>query len=62
MNKVIRVGGIWDKPSQKHQVGSIYSADGLSPVISANSGGYHIPLIIVKEERGNDEFRKIQEN
>jgi len=51
MNKVIRVGGLWDKPSQKHQAGSIYLIDGISPNLVCNGGGQHIPLIIVKEER-----------
>lgn len=38
MEKVIRIGGLWDSDKGKHQAGSIYSADGLAPNLTTNGG------------------------
>lgn len=44
----VRLGGIFDKPNQKHQAGSIWDRDAISPTIDTMQGGYRQPLIIDK--------------
>lgn len=43
--KVTRLGGIFDKENEKHQAGSTYDKEGLSPTIDTGVGGYRQPLI-----------------
>lgn len=44
-SKVTRLGGIFDKENEKHQAGSIYDKEGLSPTIDTGVGGWRQPLI-----------------
>ena len=46
--KVIRLGGFFDKNGIKHQDGSVYDINGLSPIIDTMQGGYRQPCIVVK--------------
>lgn len=46
--KVTRLGGFFDKNGIKHQAGSIYDINGLSPIIDTMQGGYRQPCIVVK--------------
>lgn len=47
---VERVGGLFDKDRTKHQAGSIYSSNGLSPTLtSMDKGGHKQPYILVRE-------------
>lgn len=47
--KVNRIGGIFDTEKSKHQAGSIYDKNGLSPSIDTMQGGYRQPMIKVIE-------------
>lgn len=46
--KCVRVGGIFDKENSKHQAGSIYDKNGLSPTLDCMAGGWRQPSIIIK--------------
>ena len=49
-NKVQRISGIYDKENKKHQAGSIYNSNGLSPTLTTmERGGNKQPFIVVKE-------------
>ena len=49
-NNVRRVAGLFDTDKSKHQAGSVYNPNGLSPtLISMNNGGHKQPYILVKE-------------
>ena len=51
--KVIRIGGLFDKEESTHQAGSIYDPQGLAPCLDTSGGGYRQPLIIIYEEEEN---------
>lgn len=44
MEKAIRIGGLFDNEKGKHQAGSIWDKEGLSPSIDTCGGGYREPL------------------
>lgn len=46
--KVTRLGGFFDKNGIKHQAGSVYDINGLSPIIDTMQGEYRQPCIVVK--------------
>lgn len=47
---VQRVGGLFDTESFKHQAGSIYNSNGISPTLtSMDKGGHKQPYILVRE-------------
>ena len=50
--KCIRVGGIFDTENSKHQAGSIYDKEGLSPTLDNMQGGYRQPSIIEEKLPG----------
>lgn len=43
--KCVRIGGIFDTETSKHQAGSIYDKNGLSPTIDTCEGGWRQPCI-----------------
>lgn len=43
--KCVRIGGIFDTEKSKHQAGSIYDKNGLSPSIDTMQGGYRQPMV-----------------
>lgn len=43
---VVRVGGIFDKDGERHQAGSVYEPNGLSPCLDTAGGGYREPIIL----------------
>lgn len=47
--KCIRLGGLFDTDTSKHQAGSIYDTNGLSPTLDTMQGGYRQPCIIDKD-------------
>lgn len=49
--KVIRIGGLYDKPMKKHQMGSIYDPEGLAPPLDTCGGGYREPIIVEYEHK-----------
>lgn len=46
--KCVRIGGIFDTETSKHQAGSIYDENGLCPTIDTMQGGWRQPCIEVK--------------
>lgn len=46
----IRVGGMFDKEKSKHQAGSIYDKNGLSPSLDSMQGGYRQPMVTIDNE------------
>ena len=44
-SKCVRIGGIFDTETSKHQAGSIYDKNGLSPTIDTCEGGWRQPCI-----------------
>ena len=48
--KAVRLGGIYDTDTSKHQAGSVWDKDGLSPTIDTCQGGHRQPCIVVKNE------------
>lgn len=44
--KCVRIGGIFDTEKSKHQAGSIYDKEGLSPTLDAAQGGWRQPSIL----------------
>lgn len=43
--KCVRIGGIFDTEKSKHQAGSVYDKEGLSPTLDAMQGGWRQPCI-----------------
>ena len=44
----VRVGGIFDTEKSKHQAGSVYDKEGISPTLDVMQGGWRQPSIIIK--------------
>lgn len=44
-----RIGGLFDTEKSKHQAGSIWDINGLSPTLDTMQGGYRQPCIPIKE-------------
>lgn len=44
--KCVRIGGIFDTEKSKHQAGSIYDKEGLSPTLDVAQGGWRQPSIL----------------
>lgn len=42
----VRLGGLYDKETKKHQMGSVWDKNALSPTIDTMQGGYREPMII----------------
>ncbi len=58
--KCIRIGGIYDTDEARHQAGSIYDEDGISPALDTMQGGNRQPMIldtVLKKE--NNRIRKL---
>ncbi len=53
-NDVRRIIGVYDDENKKHQSGSIYDENGLSPTLTSASGGHIQPHIFVKEGKINN--------
>lgn len=47
--KCIRIGGIFDTESSRHQAGSIYDENGLAPTLDTMQEGWRQPCIEIKE-------------
>lgn len=48
--KCVRIGGIFDGETSKHQAGSIYDKDGLAPTLDIMQGGWRQPSIVEEKE------------
>ena len=44
--KCVRIGGIFDTENSKHQAGSIFDKEGISPTLDTMEGGWRQPCII----------------
>ena len=55
--KCKRIGGIFDTEKSKHQAGSIYDKEGLSPTLDVMQGGWRQPSVMIKNatKKGYDE-------
>lgn len=49
LNQVIRKYGVCDTEKSKHQAGSVYDENGLSPTLDTMQGGWRQPCIEIKE-------------
>lgn len=49
--KCVRVGGLYDKPGNKHQAGSVYDPNGISATLSTMQGGNQEPIIAASRGR-----------
>lgn len=47
---VVRLGGVFDTEKSRHQAGSVYDVDGLSPTLDTAQGGWRQPCIIDEVE------------
>lgn len=50
IKEAVRLGGVFDKDNKKHQAGSIWDANKISPTLDTMQGGYRQPCIFVKEK------------
>lgn len=48
-DKATRICGIYDERNKRHQAGSIYDKNGVSPTITTSTGGHVQPYILVNE-------------
>lgn len=44
-NNPMRLGGIFDSDSSKHQAGSVWNSENISPTIDTAQGGYRQPIV-----------------
>lgn len=51
--KCVRVGGLYDRPGNKHQAGSVYDPRGVAATLSTMQGGNQEPMIVASRGRGN---------
>ena len=52
-----RLGGLFDTETSKHQVGSIWDKECISPTIDTMQGGYRQPLVTIDDNVSNDEIK-----
>ena len=50
LNEVVRKYGVFDKENEKHQAGSVYDENGLSPTLDTMQGGWRQPCIEIKDD------------
>lgn len=48
LNEVVRKYGVFDKENQKHQAGSVYDKNGISPTLDTMQGGWRQPCIEIR--------------
>ncbi len=51
-----RIGGLFDTETSKHQAGSIWDKECISPTIDTMQGGYRQPLVTIDDNVPNDEI------
>lgn len=60
--KCVRVGGLYDKPGEKHQAGSVYDPNGISATLSTMQGGNQEPIIVASRGRGENNEQQLEPN
>ena len=58
--KCVRVGGLYDKPGNKHQAGSVYDPNGISATLSTMQGGNQEPIIVASRGRGENNEQTLE--
>lgn len=58
--KCVRVGGLYDSETTKHQAGSIYDPNGISATLSTMQGGNQEPLIVASRGRGEHNEQQLE--
>lgn len=58
--KCVRVGGLYDKPGNKHQAGSVYDPNGISATLSTMQGGNQEPIIAASRGRGENNEQRLE--
>lgn len=53
-----RIGGLFDTETSKHQAGSIWDKECISPTIDTMQGGYRQPLVTIDDNVSNKETTK----
>lgn len=56
LDSVERLGGVFDTEKSKHQIGSVYNKNGISPTLDTMQGGWRQPCIFAE---GNYRIRKL---
>lgn len=51
-NDIIRIGGLYDKEDERHQIGSVYHPEGISALLDTSGGGYREPMVVRDEDEG----------
>lgn len=57
----IRLGGVFDDEKSRHQAGSIWDKEGISPTLDTAQGGYREPCIVEKVQLKNSDIELTQE-
>ena len=52
-----RIGSLFDTETSKHQAGSIWDKERISPTIDTMQGGYRQPLVTIDDNVSNDEIK-----
>ena len=52
-----RIGGLFDTETSKHQAGSVWDKECISPTIDTMQGGYRQPLVTIDDNVSNDEIK-----
>lgn len=61
--EVVRKYGIFDTEKSRHQAGSVYDTNGLSPTLDTMQGGYRQPCVEVRDDIYSDEsIKRIRSN
>ena len=47
----VRIGGLFDTEKSKHQAGSIWDKNNISPTLDTMQGGYRQPLVMIEEPK-----------
>ena len=58
--KCVRVGGLYDKPGNKHQAGSVYDPRGVAATLSTMQGGNQEPMIVASRGRGENNTQTLE--
>ena len=58
--KCVRVGGLYDRPGNKHQAGSVYDPRGVAATLSTMQGGNQEPMIVASRGRGENNKQTLE--
>ena len=58
--KCVRVGGLYDRPGNKHQAGSVYDPRGVAATLSTMQGGNQEPMVVASRGRGENNKQTLE--